>query len=58
VCQVSAPTGWNFEPTEVSLTVDGETDACSTGKDINFVFVGFAVSGKVSGYHIILGRHY
>lgn len=44
---MSAPDGWNFEPTEVALTVDGETDACSLGKDINFVFVGFAVSGKV-----------
>lgn len=46
--QVSPPPGWSFEPEEVSLKVDGETDACSLGQDINFHFQGFAVIGKVS----------
>lgn len=47
--EVSPPSGWSFDPEEVSVKVDGETDACSLGKDINFHFKGFAVIGKVSG---------
>ncbi|KAK3877987.1 hypothetical protein Pcinc_017343 [Petrolisthes cinctipes] len=47
VIKVSPPPGWSFEPDEVSLKIDGETDACSLGKDINFHFKGFAVIGKV-----------
>jgi len=29
------------------VTVDGKTDECSLGKDINFNFNGFSVDGKV-----------
>lgn len=45
---MSPPSGWSFDPEEVSVKIDGETDACSQGKDINFHFKGFAVIGKVS----------
>jgi hypothetical protein len=46
--QIEPPAGWSFEPKEVILNVDGVTDYCSQGKDINFVFKGFAITGKVS----------
>ena len=46
--QIEPPEGWSFEPKEVNLVVDGSTDKCSQGKDINFVFRGFAVIGKAS----------
>ena len=45
--QVSPPLGWKFTPEEVSITVDGETDACSQNRDVNFVFAGFGVVGQV-----------
>jgi hypothetical protein len=48
VLQIEPPAGWSFEPKEVILNVDGTTDYCSQGKDINFVFKGFAITGKVS----------
>jgi hypothetical protein len=35
------------EPESIELKVDGETDACSQGRDLNFEFKGFAVSGRV-----------
>jgi hypothetical protein len=35
-----------FEPEKVILNVDGRTDQCSQGKDINFVFKGFAITGQ------------
>ncbi|CAL4132988.1 unnamed protein product, partial [Meganyctiphanes norvegica] len=47
IIKVAPPPGWSFSPEEVALTVDGETDACTLGKDINFHFKGFAVVGKV-----------
>ncbi|CAB3359921.1 Hypothetical predicted protein [Cloeon dipterum] len=47
ILRVSAPAGWKFEPSEVPVNVDGHSDPCSLGKDVNFVFVGFAVAGKV-----------
>uniref|UniRef100_A0A0P4W9J4 SD-repeat containing protein B domain-containing protein n=1 Tax=Scylla olivacea TaxID=85551 RepID=A0A0P4W9J4_SCYOL len=47
IIKVSPPSGWSFDPEEVSVKIDGETDACSQGKDINFHFKGFAVIGKV-----------
>lgn len=34
-------------PTEVSLMVDGATDQCSRGEDIDFELVGFSVFGQV-----------
>ncbi|XP_063218768.1 BOS complex subunit NOMO3 [Bacillus rossius redtenbacheri] len=47
VLKIAPPSGWLFEPKEVVLNVDGITDPCSQGKDINFVFKGFAILGKV-----------
>ena len=35
------------DPTEVSLLVDGTTDQCSRGEDIDFELVGFSVFGQV-----------
>ena len=35
------------EPSEVHVTVDGETDLCSRGEDINFQLLGFSVFGQV-----------
>ncbi|TGZ54225.1 Nodal modulator 2 [Temnothorax longispinosus] len=47
VLKVDPPRGWSFEPTEVTLNVDGVTDDCSQGKDINFTFKGFGITGRV-----------
>lgn len=30
--------------------VDGKTDLCSQSKDINFVFQGFGITGRVDSY--------
>jgi len=35
------------EPTSVDIHVDGVNDICTKGGDINFVFTGFSVNGKV-----------
>ncbi|XP_071858725.1 BOS complex subunit NOMO3 isoform X2 [Bombus fervidus] len=48
VLKVDPPRGWSFEPTEILLDVDGITDACSEGKDINFTFKGFGITGRVT----------
>eukprot|EP01147_Barroeca_monosierra_P002034 gene2034-5107_t len=45
--EISAPPGWNFEPQQISINFNGESDDCSQGKDINFEFVGFDISGQV-----------
>ncbi|XP_071806150.1 BOS complex subunit NOMO1-like [Asterias amurensis] len=45
--KVEPPSGWSFEPTSVNLHIDGETDVCSRGEDIDFKFTGFMFSGKV-----------
>ncbi|XP_036332168.1 nodal modulator 1 isoform X1 [Rhagoletis pomonella] len=45
--KVSPPPGWSFEPEQVELNFDGETDLCSQGKDVNFAFKGFGITGKV-----------
>lgn len=47
ILQVNPPPGWSFEPTEISINVDGESDACTKNEDINFFFKGFGLSGKV-----------
>uniref|UniRef100_A0A034WVQ7 Nodal modulator 1 n=8 Tax=Bactrocera TaxID=47832 RepID=A0A034WVQ7_BACDO len=46
--QVSPPPGWSFEPQQVELNFDGRNDICSQGKDVNFVFKGFGITGKVA----------
>jgi hypothetical protein len=43
----------NPEPESVDLNIDGATDKCSKGEDINFQFVGFAVEGKVCTIFLI-----
>nr|XP_031847877.1 nodal modulator 3 [Nomia melanderi] len=48
VLKVDPPRGWSFDPMEVLLHVDGTSDACSQGKDINFTFKGFGITGKVA----------
>ena len=35
------------DPNSVELNIDGTTDKCSKGEDINFIFTGFTLSGKV-----------
>ena len=35
------------DPSSVELNIDGSTDKCSQGEDINFIFTGFMLSGKV-----------
>lgn len=47
VLKLEPPTGWIFDPVSVDLHIDGETDKCSRGEDINFQFTGFTVVGNV-----------
>ncbi|CAH1153826.1 unnamed protein product [Phaedon cochleariae] len=47
ILELSPPPGWSFEPTRVALSIDGTSDLCSQGKDINFVFQGFGITGRV-----------
>lgn len=47
VLRVEPPKGWSFEPSAVDLHVDGSTDPCSAGRDIDFTFQGFSIFGKV-----------
>ncbi|XP_078097035.1 BOS complex subunit NOMO1 isoform X2 [Mustelus asterias] len=65
ILKIEPPLGWSFEPTNVDLHVDGINDICTKGEDINFVFTGFSVSGKVlskgqssgpAGVHVILRK--
>lgn len=44
------PPGWSFTHTKVNLVIDGATDLCSEGKDINFVFKGFGITGKIENF--------
>ena len=39
--------GWKFSPAEVTIDINGVSDACSKNEDINFVFDGFGVVGRV-----------
>lgn len=54
VLRIEAPDGWLFDPMEISFNFDGENDICSTQVDINFVFKGFSIFGKVCFYLICL----
>jgi len=45
--KVSPPLGWKFSPSSVTIDIDGVSDQCSTNVDINFVFDGFGVVGRV-----------
>eukprot|EP00741_Cyanophora_paradoxa_P017414 tig00020965_g16823.t1 len=46
--KVEGPDGWAFEPGQVSVTI-GDDNMCNDGKDINFLFTGFTLSGRVTG---------
>lgn len=48
ILKISPPPGWSFEPEEVQLSFNAKTDICSLGKDVNFSFKGFGITGKVS----------
>ncbi|PIK59939.1 putative nodal modulator 1 [Apostichopus japonicus] len=48
ILKLEPPKGWMFEPSSVAVDIDGETDKCSRGEDINFRFIGFTVKGKVT----------
>lgn len=47
--RVSSPRGWSFEPEKYEINYDGKTDLCSLGKDFNFMFKGFGITGKIAG---------
>ncbi|XP_054525311.1 BOS complex subunit NOMO3-like [Pan troglodytes] len=47
ILKIEPSLGWSFEPTTVELHVDGVSDICTKGGNINFVFTGFSVNGKV-----------
>lgn len=47
--RVSKPRGWSFEPEQYDINYDGKTDLCSLGKDVNFVFKGFGITGSIAG---------
>lgn len=47
ILKIEPPVGWHFEPKEVYLNFDGANDPCSKANDINFMFRGFAIYGKV-----------
>ncbi|XP_073447228.1 BOS complex subunit NOMO3-like isoform X1 [Aquarana catesbeiana] len=55
VLKIEPPLGWSFEPTSVSLHVDGVNDICTKGEDVNFIFTGFSVNGKVLSRNQDLG---
>lgn len=44
--KISPPPGWSFEPEQIYINFDGKTDVCSLGKDVNFVFKGFGITGQ------------
>uniref|UniRef100_A0A336LL39 CSON013705 protein n=1 Tax=Culicoides sonorensis TaxID=179676 RepID=A0A336LL39_CULSO len=48
VLKVVPPPGWSFEPEKYDIKFDGESDDCSLEKDINFVFKGFGITGRVN----------
>lgn len=49
ILKISPPPGWSFEPKQYEFNFDGKTDLCSQGKDVNFVFKGFGITGKIVG---------
>jgi hypothetical protein len=49
ILKLLPPSGWSFEPTQIELNIDGETDPCTLNHDLNFVFKGFGLAGRVCG---------
>lgn len=48
ILKLSHPAGWSFEQEEIAISFNGETDLCSQGKDVNFAFKGFGITGRVT----------
>lgn len=44
---MAPPSGWSFEPEQFEINFDGKTDLCSLGKDIDFNFKGFGITGRI-----------
>lgn len=55
VLKVIPPPGWSFEPEQVPVRFDGTSDICSQGKDVNFIFKGFGITGRVEIYQHQMG---
>ena len=57
ILKLLPPSGWSFDPSHIDLNIDGETDPCTTNQDLNFVFRGFGLAGRVcqilSDLHIV-----
>ena len=53
--RIDSPRGWSFEPTEINFNFDGKNDICSKQTDINFVFNGFSIFGKVFSANSVSG---
>lgn len=47
ILKLLPPSGWSFEPTQIELNIDGETDPCTLNHDLNFLFKGFGLAGRV-----------
>lgn len=50
VLEVDPPNGWSFTPKKFEVSIDGKTDICSKGIDINFIFEGFGINGRVESF--------
>ena len=46
---IEGPVGWSFEPNHYDIIINEEDNECMGGKDLNFVFTGFSLSGRVIG---------
>ncbi|CAF3870395.1 unnamed protein product [Rotaria magnacalcarata] len=69
ILKLLPPPGWSFEPTQFELNIDGETDSCTLNYDLNFVFKGFGLAGRVCnkcrfeffdvlpGQYTVIGSH-
>eukprot|EP00096_Caligus_rogercresseyi_P010264 TRINITY_DN3679_c0_g2_i1.p1 TRINITY_DN3679_c0_g2~~TRINITY_DN3679_c0_g2_i1.p1 ORF type:complete len:1095 (+),score=317.77 TRINITY_DN3679_c0_g2_i1:50-3334(+) len=47
VLKIKLPPSWETEPSEITVAIDGVSDPCTTNKDLDFVFKGFAISGRI-----------
>jgi hypothetical protein len=47
ILKLLPPPGWSFEPSQMELNIDGETDPCTLNYDLNFIFKGFGLAGRV-----------
>lgn len=53
ILKIEPPQGWSFEPSSVSLHIDGNSDPCSLNQDINFIFKGFTLTGQVMNLSVL-----